>query len=71
MQRHIAWTLRYLVGLSGQHKARENAAEGSATLRDRRHEQEDADAYLQAARLTGLADEPEARRNEYRADHTL
>ena len=61
MHQHIAWTLRYLAGMAGQHTARTNAAEGGATLRERRHEQ-DTDAYLQAARLTGLADEPGARR---------
>jgi len=78
MQQHIAWTLRYLAGWKpadwkpvGQHTARTNAAEGSATLRHRRHDQEDADAYLHATRLTALDDEPGTGRNEHRADRSL
>jgi hypothetical protein len=73
MQQHIAWTLRYLAGwrLADQHTARTNAAEGSATLRERRHDQEDADAYLHSARLTDVADEPGTRSDEHGADHAL
>lgn len=43
--RRIDRTLRRL---ANQDTARSNAAEASATLRRRRHEQEDVDAYLQA-----------------------
>ena len=71
MQQHIAWTLRYLAGLSGQVTARTNAAEASATLRDRRHDQEDAEAYLHAVRRTALTDAPRARRAQPRDDHPL
>ena len=50
----VARTLRYLAHrLAGPHRpnqnvARTNAARASAILRERRHEQEDVDAYLQA-----------------------
>ena len=73
MRQHIAWTLRYLAGwkFSDQHPARTNAAEGSASLRQRRHAREDADAYLRAARLAGHADERETRRTKNRADDAL
>lgn len=47
MHRRIALTLRHLARLTGQHTARTNAAEGSATLRQRRHDQEQVDEYLQ------------------------
>ena len=71
MHQHIAWTMRYLAGLAGQHTARTNAAEGSATLRDRRREQDDATAYLRAAGLTSVADMPGVRRDEQRVEHAL
>jgi hypothetical protein len=52
MQRIVA-KLRLLVGrrLANQDIARANAADASATLRERRHEQEDVDTYLRARRL--------------------
>jgi hypothetical protein len=73
MRQHIARTLRYLAGwkISDQRPARTNAAQGSATLRERRHAWEDADAYLHAARLADHADEPETRRTKNRPDGAL
>lgn len=52
MQR-IDRTLRHL---ANQDTARTNAAEASAELRERRHEQEDVDAYLQARPWTYTTD---------------
>lgn len=52
MHQRIAQTLRYFATLTGQLTARSNAAEGSATLRKRRHDQEDADEYLRGRLLT-------------------
>ena len=52
MHQRIAQTLRYLARLINQTTARSNAAEGSATLRKRRHDQEDVDEYLQGRLLT-------------------
>jgi hypothetical protein len=52
MRQRIAQTLRYLARLTGQHTARTNAAEGSATLRKRRQDQEHVDEYLQGQLLT-------------------
>lgn len=43
---------RTLLHLAGQDTARTNAAEASAELRKRRHEQEDVDAYLVALQRT-------------------
>jgi hypothetical protein len=55
----IARTLRYLANRyladpdrSNQNIARANAAEASATLRNRRNEQDDVDAYLRVRRRT-------------------
>ncbi len=47
MHQRVAQTLRYLAGLINQQTARTNAAEGSATLRKRRQDQEHVDEYLQ------------------------
>jgi len=47
MRQRIAQTLRDLARVTGQHTARTNAAEGSATLRKRRQDQEHVDEYLQ------------------------
>ena len=47
MHQRVAQTLRYLAGLINQQTARSNAAEGSATLRKRRQDQENVDEYLQ------------------------
>jgi hypothetical protein len=70
MQR-IARTLRYLANRyladpdrkdrdqPNQHIARTNAAKASATLRQRRHEQEDADAYVHARRRIHRAEDTE------------
>jgi hypothetical protein len=52
MHQRIAQTLRDLATLAGQHTARRNAAEGSAALRKRRHDQEHVDEYLQGRLLT-------------------
>ena len=52
MHQRIAQTLRALAMRTGQHTARANAAEGSATLRKRRHDQEHVDEYLQGRLLT-------------------
>ena len=52
MHQRIAQSLRYLARLTSQHTARTNAAEGSATLRKRRHDQEHVDEYLQGRLLT-------------------
>ncbi len=71
MREHIAWSLRYLAGMAGQHTARTNAAEGSASLRERRRIHEDTHAYLQTARMTDLADAQGVRRDEHGAEHTL
>jgi hypothetical protein len=60
MHETITRTLRYLARLTNQHTARTNAAEGSATLRRRRHDQEQVDEYLQGRALTALASETEA-----------
>ena len=60
MQQRIAQTLRYLAGLINQQTARTNAAEASATIRERRHDQERVDRYLHARLLTLSADETEA-----------
>ncbi len=53
----VARILRYLASRyladpdrSNQTVARANAAQASATLRKRRHEQDDVEAYLRAAR---------------------
>ncbi len=53
MHQRIAQTLRYLARLSNQHTARANAAEGSATLRKRRQDQEHVNEYLR-----GRLDDP-------------
>ncbi len=47
MHQRVAQTLRYLAGLITQQTALTNAAEGSATLRKRRQDQEHVDEYLQ------------------------
>jgi len=47
--------------LAGQDLARANAAEASATLRQRRHEHEDVDAYLKAWHSTNARDDEGAR----------
>ena len=52
MDQNIAQTLRYLARLINQHTARTNAAEGSATLRKRRHDQEHVDEHLRGPLLT-------------------
>lgn len=53
----VARTMRFLASRimgaaprSNQHIARANAAEASAILRERRHEKDDVDAYLEAQR---------------------
>jgi hypothetical protein len=53
----VARTMRFLANRilgdaprSNQHIARANAAQASAILRERRHEKDDVDAYLQARR---------------------
>lgn len=82
MQR-LARTLRYLASRyladpdrtdrlqSNQTIARTNAAEASATLRERRREQEDVDAYLRARRLTRPAEDTETSRGGQGAGHAL
>ncbi|GAB3256807.1 hypothetical protein GCM10027448_25920 [Nocardioides dilutus] len=52
MRQRITHTLRYLARLTGQHTARTNAAEGCATLRKRRQDQQHVDEYLQGQLLT-------------------
>jgi hypothetical protein len=73
MQR-FARTLRYLADLNrdnrlraDQHRnnqliARKNAADASAALRQRRHDQDSVDAYLVAYHDGVLAEGPEPRR---------
>jgi hypothetical protein len=60
MHETITRALRYLARLTNQHTARTNAAEGSATLRRRRHDREHVDEYLQGRTLTVPAAETEA-----------
>lgn len=57
MHQRIVQILRYLGLPVSQHTARTNAADGSATLRRRRHDQEQVDAYLQGRLLTFPASE--------------
>ena len=58
MNQRIAQALRYLSRLTDdQHTARANAAEGSATLRKRRQDQEDVDEYLARSRPSDNADD--------------
>lgn len=57
MHQRIAQTLRYLASLINQQTARTNAAEGSATIRQRRHDQERVDRYLHGRLLTFSTDE--------------
>ena len=72
MHQRIAQTLRYLARLINQHTARTNAAEGSATLRKRRHDQEQVDEYLQGRHLTlPIAEAKKGERGEHRARHHL
>lgn len=56
--------LRLLVGrrLANQGIARSNAADASATLRERRHDHEAVEAYLKARRLTDATDDTGTRR---------
>lgn len=76
----LARTLRYLANRylsdphnadrdgSSQKTARTNAAEASATLRKRRCDHEDVEAYLQAQRLSTTPDpegEPEGHATEH------
>jgi hypothetical protein len=70
MHETIARTMRYLARLTNQHTARTNAAEGSATLRRRRHDQEQVDDYLQGRTLTVPASETEAGQRGDNADAT-
>jgi hypothetical protein len=74
----IARTLRFLANLDGanrdrstQQTARSNAAGASAALRQRRHEQESVDAYLDEHRLAIPSDDVETRRAGHGADHTV
>ena len=46
MLQRLVRTPRYVARFLTQHTARTNAAEGSASLRERRQEQEDVDEYL-------------------------
>jgi uncharacterized heparinase superfamily protein len=71
----IARTLRYLANLdrasqdrTTQATARNNAAEASSALRQRRHERESVDAYLEEQRLP---DGVETRRTGHGADHAV
>lgn len=52
MHQRVAQTLRYLAGLINQQTARSNAAEGSATLRKKRQDQEHVDKYLKGRLAT-------------------
>ena len=56
--RRFVGRLRLSVGrrLVTQDLARANAADASATLRERRRDREDVDAYLKASRPTNAAD---------------
>lgn len=47
MHQKVTQTFRHLARLINQRAARTNAAEGSATLRKRRQDQEHVDEYLQ------------------------
>jgi len=60
MYQRIARTLRGFARLTDQHVSRTNAAEGTATLRRRRHEQERVDDYLEGRILTFPATETHA-----------
>jgi hypothetical protein len=72
MHERVARTLNYLARLTSQHTARTNAAEGSATLRRRRHDQEHVDEYLQGRLLVLPAAETEAgQRGEHGVEHAL
>ncbi len=72
MHKGIARTLRYLARLTNQQIARTNAAEGSATLRRRRQDQELVDEYLRGRILTPPADHTESgRRGEHGLERTL
>jgi hypothetical protein len=74
MHQRIARTLWYLASskFDNQRVARTNAEESSATLRERRHDQEDANAYLQGRLLTYIAHETErGPRDEHRAERVL
>jgi len=55
MHQRVAQPLRYLATFINQRTARTNAAEGSATLRKRRHDKEHVDEYLQS-RAPDLSD---------------
>ena len=72
MHQRIAQTLRYLARPMSQHTARTNAAEGSTTLRKRRHEQELVDEYLQGRVLTfPMREIKEGERGVHQAEHNL
>jgi hypothetical protein len=72
MHQRIALTLRLLARLTNQHTARANAAEGSATLRRRRLDQQQVDEYLQGRILVSTpADPQEEGRDEHGVEHTL
>ena len=55
MRYRVARTQRYLARLISPQTARTNAAEGSATLRERRRDREDVEEYLKG-RAAGLSD---------------
>ena len=73
MHQRIARTMRYLARLIiNPHTARNNAAEGSATLRQRRLDQEYVDEYLQGRLLIfPLGETKNAERVEHGAEHIL
>ena len=72
MHQRIARTLLYLARLTDQHTARTNAAEGSAILRKRRHDQEHVDEYLRGRLLTfPIGEIKMAGRGEHGAEHTV
>ena len=73
MHQRIARTLRYLARrIIDPDTARANAAEGSATLRERRHDQEHVDEYLQGRLLIfPLGKTKNGEHVEHRAEHIL
>ena len=72
MHQRVAQTLRYLARLINQQTARTNAAEGTATLRKRRHDQEDVDEYLQGRLLTcPIGQTKKGDRGAHQAEHNL
>lgn len=72
MHQRVAQTLRYLARPINQQTARTNAAEGSATLRKRRQDQEHVDEYLQGRLLTlPIGETKKGERGAHRGEHNL